>query len=1557
MNELHFLKRKLGVIGILTMFIFSILSVSGLITFNSITQFNSSNRTYNDTENIKFSNELNSIYPVIENPNQDEFFPNKQSNVFFLGYNDNKLNFKVSIPDIKIEDCIVGKEKNLYQRVKIDGEGYYEQSGYPRIPFESMKILIPLGKGVESVQVIKGEQVTLEGNYKIEPVQMQNPIGSKELQKFSLNEEIYNSDDIFPKNDYLKVGSYYYRGYQILFLNIFPVQYVPKTGVISYYKDLEISVNLKDTNEINPLFRENKKEKDQNYLRQIVNNPQIISTNSLPLIENNVKSANYSPLIDSTLSYDYVIITSEDLNSSSGTYTFQDLVDLKKAQNINTTIVTVESINTNYSGDDLQEKIRNFIKDAYLNWGIEYVLLGGDADGENLGGESENAIIPSRGFYVNFADVFIDENIPSDLYYAALDGTWDNDGDGFWGEPGEDDLLAEVYVGRAPIDSEEELSNFIMKTIAHELSEEPYLYKALIVGEDLGWPVWGADYMDEIIYGSDLYNYSTVGIEEEYLIETLYDRDLSPSYWEKEDIIPIINEGVHVINHLGHSDVAYNMKMVNEDVDSLTNENYSFVYSQGCYNGAFDNRGVNPDGYFDYDSIAEHFVTTPHGAFACVGNSRYGWGADNTDGASQHYNREFYDAIYGEGIEEIGKANQDSKEDSIGFLSPDNPMRWCFYEANLFGDPTASIIPPPLEHDISVSIEIPKNADVFSSHEINATVKNRGLNSETSVNLTLFVENIAVNSTLVDLNVNENATINFNWTAYDFKVFNFTANASIVLGEVLPENNFKTRFLEVFDVNNYDMSVDSYFWYDAYQNGINLNISGDDVYGSVNLNSQFYFYDQVFSSIYISSNGWLSFEGRSLYEFYNPMFPTSNYNYVISPFWSDLQADNNIYAWITEDYTVIEYHDYEYLLGDYIGTFEVVFFKTGDILFQYKNIANELYNATVGLNYGKNIGYYNAYTNGLTNVSEFALSFTLSLPDRHDIKAILSTPLVPTYNVLNVINATVRNAGIYFESNVNLSLFVNDTLYDTITVDLDPGETAVIQYPWTPTDYNVYNFTAKASPVGDETLLGNNEVTKLLKCRHFFITEPISDQFVNGSTAYVSFDSNFDLNQLYVINIFVNEEFITQIFGNEEIHDVFIPVFQNGTNLITFQAFWQDGAITNASVSIISEKVEPIILPHIGDYIDFIIEESGFMMGQRYYMVFDQWISDVEIRVSLNYQAIVDGEMLFEEEYWMYVNILNGYVSDGDFFWTYTHFPFFTDLSEMEQPPSEDSPEIKAVLNSWNDFLTVDGNITWRGHEFLTLTSMSGANVYVYESNNLLAYMGINYDVNGFIRDTSFMDIASPNIPLLDDISYEYGATGNKITWEPTDINPDSYIVYQDGIEIDSDTWTSEIPIEINVDGFAVGTYEFNLTIWDIYSLISTDIVIVRVTNPIPPVISHPDDISYEKNTENNNITWIPRDSNPNTYVITIDGIKVDSGTWISREPIMINIDGLSEGTYNYTIVVSDLLGYIASDSVIVTVTSSSIPGYSIEFMVISLGVAISLKVGYSLKKIKKKRI
>ncbi|OQX77140.1 MAG: hypothetical protein B6D61_07640, partial [Bacteroidetes bacterium 4484_249] len=133
----------------------------------------------------------------------------------------------------------------------------------------------------------------------------------------------------------------------------------------------------------------------------------------------------------------------------------------------------------------------------------------------------------------------------------------------------------------------------------------------------------------------------------------------------------------------------------------------------------FDNRG-DGGGYSSSDCFAENITTLETAEVANIGNSRYGWGQHNsTDGASQYFDRQFYDAIFGENITFIGDANADSKEDNVAFISShEGAIRWCFYELNLFGDPTMDIwtaIPTDISATYPLAVPIGSSQITFQT--------------------------------------------------------------------------------------------------------------------------------------------------------------------------------------------------------------------------------------------------------------------------------------------------------------------------------------------------------------------------------------------------------------------------------------------------------------------------------------------------------------------------------------------------------------------------------------------------------------------------------------------------------------------------------------------------------------------------------------------------------------------------------------------------------------------------------------------------------------------------
>lgn len=91
-----------------------------------------------------------------------------------------------------------------------------------------------------------------------------------------------------------------------------------------------------------------------------------------------------------------------------------------------------------------------------------------------------------------------------------------------------------------------------------------------------------------------------------------------------------------------------------------------------------------------------------------------------------------------------------------------------------------------------------------------------------------------------------------------------------------------------------------------------------------------------------------------------------------------------------------------------------------------------------------------------------------------------------------------------------------------------------------------------------------------------------------------------------------------------------------------------------------------------------------------------------------------------------------------------------------------------------------------------------------------------------------------------------------------------------------------------------------------------------------PPEIDNPPDIAYSEGSVGFVIVWHPQAEFSHNYIIFRDGLVVDSGIW-NGSSISIDIDGLPVGKYNYTLLVEDYEDRTISDSVLVTVTQTSI--------------------------------
>jgi len=147
--------------------------------------------------------------------------------------------------------------------------------------------------------------------------------------------------------------------------------------------------------------------------------------------------------------------------------------------------------------------------------------------------------------------------------------------------------------------------------------------------------------------------------------------------------------------------------------------------------------------------------------------------------------------------------------------------------------------------------------------------------------------------------------------------------------------------------SDYTLTTTAYNWINTPHTTF---ITEDDQSVRIDLPFTFTFYGQQYNSVFVCSNGFLSFTSRST--LYNPQqIPSpANPNAVVAPLWRDLNprdgGEINYYA--GSDEFVVTYDNVVNNRNNSPQTFQVIPYPNGEIVFQYKDITNDS-TTTIGL--------------------------------------------------------------------------------------------------------------------------------------------------------------------------------------------------------------------------------------------------------------------------------------------------------------------------------------------------------------------------------------------------------------------------------------------------------------------------------------------------------------------------------------------------------------------------------------------------------------------------------
>ena len=537
-------------------------------------------------------------------------------------------------------------------------------AGQPSLPWQSVSLMLPQGTEAVSIEVELSDFQTMEGSHNLFPYQSARTYSDPVRKQFGKDEALYASKSVYPTQAYGNLSTQYLNGIGFAFSAFTPVQYVPGTGEVRYATKaiVRITTTASKTDQSRKLWLNGG---NAERAKRLAQNPEMLQT--------------YNDRGRTVGGYDILVVTKQQYVAS-----FDDYVSFYLARGLRTQVVDLETILSTMSGQDNAEKLRNYIIQEYEDNGIMMVNLGGDVPD-----------IPYRGLYcyvTSGGGDKEDNDIPADLYYSALDGNWNDDGDNRWGEIGEDDLLPEIGIGRMCFSNQSELDNMLHKAMTYQA--EPVLgefHDVIMAGEHLyDNPVSnGSQYLELLIGTHDDNGYTTTGIPEDYNFTRLYEEE---GNWSGSLLRNAINQGTQYVHHDGHANTNYVAGWTNGDITNNNfsavngvDHNYTFFHTSGCICGDFSS-----------DCILERMTKIANFAVATFGNSRYGWfNEGQTEGPAIHLARETEDAYYNDRIPYGGMALRESKIETAPWVNApgqweEGALRWNFYDLNLMGDVAVS---------------------------------------------------------------------------------------------------------------------------------------------------------------------------------------------------------------------------------------------------------------------------------------------------------------------------------------------------------------------------------------------------------------------------------------------------------------------------------------------------------------------------------------------------------------------------------------------------------------------------------------------------------------------------------------------------------------------------------------------------------------------------------------------------------------------------------------------------------------------------------------------------
>ena len=578
----------------------------------------------------------------------------------------------------------------------VEDGSYINIPGAPNLPCKTVTIALPPGAIVEGVNFV-GMKMEI-GSCAISPTPSPLPLiddenllkkiqGSYELKR----NKFYRSDNIFPQDFGAILSKGGLRKYTLVTVICYHFAYRPISKRLYYSPNISVEIRYRMPNPGS--------ERAQ-FWQQLMDD---ISYDEIAQeVVYNWQDAQIWYKTDSPKRANgYYIIIPDSLKNAVDT-----LVAYRQMQGYDVNVITKEYIESNIPGIDLQQKIRNYLRQNLPD--IEYTLLVGfisDIPWRNMVPFNDDPDSP-----------YDDPNIspiPSDLYYAELTDhdslSWNYDGDTYFGEVydsltqpnGDDnpDYHADIHLGRIPYSTDYVIEDICTKMIFFDNNTDISYKTASLLpaamyyfeNENNG----GSFRLDGASFTEELFN---DGILDSTNAVTLYEQaGLRPSIYPCTDslnrdnhITNWQNKGIMYECHHGsydcyarkiwawddgdsipeNNEMSWPLSLHRNDVFLLDNDHPATTFLRSCLCG-------KPEVY----CLGGHLLH--HGSSAVISSSRIAWlSLVDIGGIPYHFfERLMQDTTLSHGI--IGNAYDIARNDFMNISG-----FWIIvYHYNLFGDP------------------------------------------------------------------------------------------------------------------------------------------------------------------------------------------------------------------------------------------------------------------------------------------------------------------------------------------------------------------------------------------------------------------------------------------------------------------------------------------------------------------------------------------------------------------------------------------------------------------------------------------------------------------------------------------------------------------------------------------------------------------------------------------------------------------------------------------------------------------------------------------------------